>query len=456
MSVSVLLDPQTQNDNWSSLYMSSLNANNITVNNITVNNDEIIENLTINGDLSVAGNALIGPNNLHISNGVGLNGEILSTNGSGVTTWIREFQGNGIIYKPGSISSGNIYASWPEIVIAVNNTNECLIVYVDDSIVSPAMITSNLDCKGRVEFRPARQSISSTVKFEFMQDIQITDPSFSGIMIVGGNTNLNSNIVLSNSYLMFMVHGTLFQNTIGSLLPIINIPNGNGNVIGFDLGSNMSTNNAISLINVGIGSTLILAQYNMSVPLGNNIISSTDGTAQLILEYDSTGNSSLVNIGYTGSIVLNPVSKAISNSYNDSLSPALGSTNVQGAIDALKIRPLSGYTLSFGANLTVNNYAYYNGIASDAGTLGVNSPLTQCICPISGTVIAVSYNTTSGNNTTGLAVEINGVEQGFTISGTSGIQTGLNFSITAGQTVGFHWVNNTAPGQSNFVIYIQQ
>jgi hypothetical protein len=355
---------------------------------------------------------------------------------------------NGIIYRPGGVSADNVYATWPEVVTACNNSNECLIVYVDDSIVSPAMITSNLDCKGRVEFRPATQSINATVKFEFMQDIQLTDPSFSGVMVVGGNTNLNSNIVLSNSYLMFMVHGTMFQNTVGSLLPIIDIPDGNGNVIGFNLGSSMSTNNAIPLINVGSGSTLILAQYSMSVPFGNNVISSTDGTAQLILEYDSTGNSVLVNPGYTGSTVLNPVSKAISTNYNDTTVPSVSiGTNLQSGLDYFKTKGKS-ISLEYTGTISVGQFLNAAGNPVNTGQ-GAQSPLTDETVAANSNINIFAYNTSTGDGTSQLQIYKNGVGQGlFLLSGVSGVVS-LSISCSAGDLLGIKQEAGTNIGLCN-------
>jgi hypothetical protein len=62
-----------------------------------------------------------------------------------------------IIYKPGTPTGGDHVATWPEVQSFIAQTDGKCIVYVDDSIVSPALVpgaTGITDCKGRVEFRP--------------------------------------------------------------------------------------------------------------------------------------------------------------------------------------------------------------------------------------------------------------------------------------------------------------
>jgi hypothetical protein len=75
---------------------------------------------------------------------------------------------NAIIYKPGAISAGDVVATWAEVkaFIQASSNGKC-VVYVDDSIVSPALVpgaTAVTDCDGRVEFRPAStDSVTFTV-----------------------------------------------------------------------------------------------------------------------------------------------------------------------------------------------------------------------------------------------------------------------------------------------------
>jgi hypothetical protein len=48
--------------------------------------------------------------------------------------------GDGIIYRPGGVAEGNVFTTWPQIITALNATNGATTVYVDSSIVSPAVV----------------------------------------------------------------------------------------------------------------------------------------------------------------------------------------------------------------------------------------------------------------------------------------------------------------------------
>lgn len=62
-----------------------------------------------------------------------------------------------IIYRPGGVSAGDVVATWPEVQTFVTTTDGKCLVYIDDSITTPAPIagaTGNTECFGRVELRP--------------------------------------------------------------------------------------------------------------------------------------------------------------------------------------------------------------------------------------------------------------------------------------------------------------
>ena len=72
-----------------------------------------------------------------------------------------------IIYKPGVPSAGDHVATWPEVQTFVTATDGKCIVYVDDSVVSPALVpgaTGITNLFGRTEFRPwVEDSLVSTI-----------------------------------------------------------------------------------------------------------------------------------------------------------------------------------------------------------------------------------------------------------------------------------------------------
>jgi len=65
----------------------------------------------------------------------------------------------GVIYRPGAASSGMFVATWAEVQAVVAAFSGCCIVWVDDGIVTPALVpasTGVTDFQGRGEIRPYR------------------------------------------------------------------------------------------------------------------------------------------------------------------------------------------------------------------------------------------------------------------------------------------------------------
>ncbi|HYX20193.1 MAG TPA: hypothetical protein VFA98_05055, partial [Thermoanaerobaculia bacterium] len=63
-----------------------------------------------------------------------------------------------IIYRPGGTTGGVTVTTWAQVQEFIALRQGTVIVYVDDSIVSPALVpgaTGVTDCQGRVLFRPA-------------------------------------------------------------------------------------------------------------------------------------------------------------------------------------------------------------------------------------------------------------------------------------------------------------
>src|SRR5208337_92476 len=62
-----------------------------------------------------------------------------------------------IIYRPGGVSAGDVVATWPEVQTFITKSDGKAIVYVDDSVTTPAPVpgtTGTTECFGRVELRP--------------------------------------------------------------------------------------------------------------------------------------------------------------------------------------------------------------------------------------------------------------------------------------------------------------
>ena len=85
-----------------------------------------------------------------------------------------------IIYKPGTASTGDQVATWAEVKTLVTSWDGKCIVYVDDSITSPATVptaTGITDCGGRVELRAAKNDSTTTSVLEIENGATLRDLS---------------------------------------------------------------------------------------------------------------------------------------------------------------------------------------------------------------------------------------------------------------------------------------
>jgi len=124
------------------------------------------------------------------------------------------------IYQPGGTSAGDVFTTWAEVktFIQASSNGKC-IVYVDDSIVSPAPVdsaTGITDCRGRVELRAAKNDSTNTSVLEIengatLRDLSIirgielrcsttsATPSLDFTSVDGGNLLIKDFGALSNA-----------------------------------------------------------------------------------------------------------------------------------------------------------------------------------------------------------------------------------------------------------------
>lgn len=68
-----------------------------------------------------------------------------------------DYTNNNVIYQPGGTSNGPVVATWEEVKAFITLKSGACIVYVDDSITSPALVPATAgvtECFGRLELRP--------------------------------------------------------------------------------------------------------------------------------------------------------------------------------------------------------------------------------------------------------------------------------------------------------------
>lgn len=99
MALSVLLDPQSKNADYLHLYAHEVEAKILDVDTVTINTLDVT-------DLNVSGDAIISGVNYKTINGVGTNGQVLTSNGLGDVLW--ETNAGGDVSGPVSSVNDNI------------------------------------------------------------------------------------------------------------------------------------------------------------------------------------------------------------------------------------------------------------------------------------------------------------------------------------------------------------
>ena len=138
-----------------------------------------------------------------------------------------------IVYKPGVASSGDHVATWPEVQTFITATDGRCIVYVDDSVVSPALVagaTGITDCLGRVELRPYNIDSSSVTILQIQAGATLRNLyAVTGMNLQFAATSavsmLDWTIGTGGGYL-YLSQGATLSNTAAATTSAINVPGG--------------------------------------------------------------------------------------------------------------------------------------------------------------------------------------------------------------------------------------
>jgi len=337
-----------------------------------------------------------------------------------------------VIYRPGSVNptDSNVVSTWAEVVAKADNinVNECLNVYIDNSIVDPAPIDQSLDCKGRVRLLSHTYSAGAFTNARIIDGVTLTNPrEISGTLGIECESLTSPNIILSDGSILIVREGAFLTNSSSALVPSLQIGDGNFNVFSVALGGRMGTSaTGVPLINIGISSTLFF--NNLLDTTGqtyiSDSISSTDGTGNIFLVVDASVDVALfVNSGFTGTVAENIIDKALNVSYDDSLQlPESNSSNTQGVIDWLKTQ--------IGGGGSPTDIIYRDGVITSGNLVGswqevldicdannqfvnvcVDSSDTECFASVSHDFQGrTSFYARSGNYSSGSVLKIqNGI-----------------------------------------------
>lgn len=115
-----------------------------------------------------------------------------------------------------------------------------------------------------------------------------------------------------------------------------------------------------------------------------------------------------------------------------------------------------GCLITFAANLdAAGQYLrpFGDADAEDWNSSGIR---TVFPIPLSGRIVAVAWRSLTGDNTTQFQVHYGSSYSSFTLSGQNGLNSGLNYSVTAGQIMEVYHVSGTLPAQIILSFYLNE
>jgi hypothetical protein len=252
-----------------------------------------------------------------------------------------------IIWRPGSPSSGNSFQTWAEIEPLIASTQGFLTIYVDaPGAVAHVPSTADTEAFARLIFQaypPNTTNQAPTVQID--NGGRLRNPAqFVGVQLKAAPTATIPVLGTIDGAEIIFREGASLSLEPGAAVPAVQLQ-GNFQEVAFALGSrpeNNSGNPALSVIDIPTpGNTAILGVYaelgNSGPPqVPSNLIQGPAGVT-LVWVYDSSG-APVAQPNFAGTVAALPADWALGTAYDDALiAPALGATNVQAAIDALKV-----------------------------------------------------------------------------------------------------------------------
>lgn len=250
---------------------------------------------------------------------------------------------NSAIYRPGGVSSQNVFANWNDVVDFINATNGDVLLYFDDSIVSPCIVSSNVNLQSRVQILPYRNNINA-VQVKINDGVVITNPNYINgpiDILCTPTLAIPFNLTNDGNFLFLSQNAKLKFDGVPSL-PFVEASGSNTQIIALFRGSGLD--NSLSpgspILKLNDTSTGVLAAA-LGSDYGVNTVDGVVGTSLLLVHDAATSSPSM--IGFLGTRLENIFDRSESVYYDDGVLPNLvpvptiaGSPSVQNAIDGIK------------------------------------------------------------------------------------------------------------------------
>jgi len=278
-------------------------------------------------------------------------GQVLQFSG---TQW-HAFTTNSVIWRPGGVSADNVVTTWAEVETRITATQGFLTILVDTSLISPANAqipaTADTECFGRVVFQPYAFRIGNSGTIEILDGGRLRNPFTVRTVVITGDpagTTVRPFILLdTDGALLIAREGGQVSLETGSTVPGISITGEFCELAQFEGGrfNNNTGNPALGMVDVDAAVTQVLhaiisaaGSFLPGQPAYSANLFQTVGAATILQIYDSSAPP-IVQINWTGGYFPLPMSNAIGTVYQDALvTPLLGATEVQAALDILKRR----------------------------------------------------------------------------------------------------------------------
>ncbi|MFI4978306.1 MAG: DUF2190 family protein [Solirubrobacterales bacterium] len=208
-----------------------------------------------------------------------------------------------IIYKPGTPSTADHVATWPEVQAFIGVTDGKCIVYVDDSIVSPALVpgaTGLTNGLGRVEIRPYREDF-----FNFTTLVVQDGATLKGLFRLAGTIDLLSdcksatpsfdwdytpNVVGTPEPMFFVQEAATIGTTATATHPAMVIPPASLFTLQLDTNGAVFVQGASPLVRVSAGAVFtgnLFGAFLLGLASGPIPATWVDGPGQSMLQFDS-------------------------------------------------------------------------------------------------------------------------------------------------------------------------
>jgi hypothetical protein len=285
-----------------------------------------------------------------------------------------------VVWQPGGVSSCDTFSTWAEVETQIAASQGLINIFVDCSIVNPAVIPSTADteCFGRVSISTATFNIGAGGQIVIADGGRLKNLSTVRGMPISGSPTIRPFIQqnIAGTVLICREGGNITLD-IGATVPAVELTATFCEIAAFEGASygNNTGNPALAAIAVGSGFTCLHAVISQAGSSGPNSypanLFSGDGTTTLIQIYDSSAEP-VPQPNFLGGLVALPMSYGSGTVYNDSTVPvpSLGVNTVQAAIDVLKVQVAALVPGSYRASFTDADLVL--GVLTVVHGLGVN------------------------------------------------------------------------------------